>query len=133
MSKVALVTGGGSGIELACAKHLAKEGYEVITAQRSPTKEFRSIEADFTDPKVPAQVIEQVLDYTGRQNPPAPKNRQARRSGSTGRVACIEGCLLRNWAGIYRRRRSTGSTTSALNHEPEIENPESGSGYTTPN
>ena len=66
MNKVALVTGGGSGIGLACVKRLAKEGYEVITAQRSPTKEFRSIEADFTDPKVPAQVIEQVLDYTGR-------------------------------------------------------------------
>jgi NAD(P)-dependent dehydrogenase (short-subunit alcohol dehydrogenase family) len=133
MSKVALVTGGRSGIGLACAKRLMKEGYEVITAQRSPAKEFRSIEADFTDPKVPAQVIEQVLDYTGRQNPPAPENGQARRSGGSGRVARIGGCLLRNGTGIYRRWGPTGPVTPTQNDEPEIENLEPGSGYATPN
>ncbi len=66
MEKVALITGGRRGIGLACAKRLAEQGYEVITAQRSPTEPFYSIEADFLDPQVPAQVIEQALGHAGR-------------------------------------------------------------------
>ena len=44
--KVALVTGGRSGIGLACARQLASEGACVITAQRRPSAELETIEAE---------------------------------------------------------------------------------------
>ena len=66
MDKVALVTGGRSGIGLACAQKLSQTGYEVITAQRSPAADFFSIEADFADPETPKKVIQQVIDRHDR-------------------------------------------------------------------
>ena len=66
MSKVALITGGRSGIGLACAQKLSQSGYEVVTAQRSPAADFVSIEADFSDSEIPKQVIQQVIDRHGR-------------------------------------------------------------------
>ncbi len=66
MSKVALVTGGRSGIGLACAQKLSQTGYEIVTAQRSPAADFHSIEADFADSKTPPKVIQQVIDRCGR-------------------------------------------------------------------
>ncbi|SVD79888.1 uncharacterized protein METZ01_LOCUS432742, partial [marine metagenome] len=66
MSKVALVTGGRSGIGLACAQKLSQTGYEIVTAQRSPAADFHSIEADFSDSKTPPKVIQQVIDRCGR-------------------------------------------------------------------
>ena len=64
--KVALITGGRSGIGLACAQKLSQSGYEVVTAQRTLADTFHSIEADFSDPDTPKRVIQQVIDRHGR-------------------------------------------------------------------
>ena len=66
MGKVALITGGRSGIGLACAQKLSETGYDVVTAQRSPAANFYSIEADLSDPETPQKVIQQVIDRHDR-------------------------------------------------------------------
>jgi meso-butanediol dehydrogenase / (S,S)-butanediol dehydrogenase / diacetyl reductase len=65
-NKVALVTGGRSGIGRAIACRLRDEGATVITAQRSEDKEFVWIAADFSDPHTPEQIVAQVIARTGR-------------------------------------------------------------------
>ncbi|MGI9492312.1 MAG: SDR family NAD(P)-dependent oxidoreductase [Geminicoccaceae bacterium] len=64
--KVALVTGGRSGIGLAIAERLAAEGARVITAQRQPASGFETIEADLAEPTAPARIIAEVLSYAER-------------------------------------------------------------------
>lgn len=64
--KVALVTGGRSGIGQAIARRLAEEGARVFTAQRGRDAGFEAIEADFTDTACPAQVVATVIDRAGR-------------------------------------------------------------------
>ncbi len=64
--KVALVTGGRSGIGQAIARRLAGEGARVFTAQRGADSEFEGIAADFTDPNSPAAVVEQVVARAGQ-------------------------------------------------------------------
>lgn len=64
--KVALVTGGRSGIGQAIARRLAADGARVFTAQRGPDGEFEAIEADFADPASPAQVVAEVVAKAGR-------------------------------------------------------------------
>ena len=64
--KVALVTGGRSGIGQAIARRLHDEGAKVFTAQRAPDPDFPSFTADFSDPTTPAQVIEQVIADSGQ-------------------------------------------------------------------
>ena len=65
-NQVALVTGGRSGIGLACAERLAEEGARVITAQRGEAPGFESIKADFSDPDATECVIAQALERAGR-------------------------------------------------------------------
>lgn len=48
--KVALVTGGRSGIGQAIARRLRDEGARVFTAQRGADREFDWIRTDFSDP-----------------------------------------------------------------------------------
>ncbi|WP_170328526.1 SDR family NAD(P)-dependent oxidoreductase [Ruegeria arenilitoris] len=64
--KVALVTGGRSGIGQAIAARLADEGARVFTAQRGAEDRFEGIAADFSDPNSPAQVVAEVVDRAGQ-------------------------------------------------------------------
>lgn len=64
--KVILVTGGRSGIGLACAERFASEGARVFTAQRGTAPGFETIAADFMDPAAPEAVIGEVIAAAGR-------------------------------------------------------------------
>lgn len=64
--KVALVTGGRSGIGAAIAATLTERGVRVFTAQRGDDPKNESLTADFLDPTAPQEVIEEVITRTGR-------------------------------------------------------------------
>jgi meso-butanediol dehydrogenase/(S,S)-butanediol dehydrogenase/diacetyl reductase len=64
--KVALVTGGRSGIGRAIAARLRDEGARVFTAQRGADPEFEGIAADFLDPASPARVVAELIERAGR-------------------------------------------------------------------
>ena len=66
LTKVALVTGGRSGIGRACAERLAQEGMRVFTAQRGRSDDFETIPADLTDADAPARIIGGVIERAGR-------------------------------------------------------------------
>lgn len=63
--KVALVTGGRSGIGAAIATRLQQEGARVFTAQRGNDEQFECVNADLADEKIPAQVIKTVIATAG--------------------------------------------------------------------
>ena len=65
-NKVALVTGGRSGIGGATAKRLRDEGATVITAQRGTDSDFPSISVDFADPIATSTVVDQVVAKHGQ-------------------------------------------------------------------
>ena len=65
-NKVALVTGGRSGIGLAVSQRLRDEGARVFTAQRGNDGEFECIQADFNDPATASRVIDCLVDQSGR-------------------------------------------------------------------
>ena len=64
--KIALVTGGRSGIGRAIAKRLRQEGARVFTAQRGPEVEFEGIEVDLGNPDGPSAVVSQVIEAAGK-------------------------------------------------------------------
>ena len=64
--KVALVTGGRSGIGLAIAERLRDEGARVFTAQRLPADAFETIEADLADTRAPGRVIDELIARAGK-------------------------------------------------------------------
>ena len=64
--KIALVTGGRSGIGKAISSRLREEGATVFTAQRGVDEEFDCILADFADSASPARVVTEVIERAGR-------------------------------------------------------------------
>ena len=64
--KVAIVTGGRSGIGQAIARRLRDEGARVFTAQRGDDPEFPAISVDLADPVGPGRVVDEVLSLAGR-------------------------------------------------------------------
>ena len=64
--KVALVTGGRSGIGRAIAQRLRDEGARVFTAQRSKDIDFEGIIVDFTDLDCPARAVSEVIEKAGQ-------------------------------------------------------------------
>ncbi len=64
--KVALVTGGRSGIGLAIARRLSQEGARVFTAQRGHDSEHDGIEANLLDPDAPRKILSKVLEQSGQ-------------------------------------------------------------------
>lgn len=64
--RVALVTGGRTGIGRAIALRLRDEGARVFTSQRGEDPELEWVEADFTDPLAPARVVDEVVERSGR-------------------------------------------------------------------
>ncbi len=64
--KVALVTGGRSGIGHAIATRLQADGARVFTAQRGLDAAFEGVEADFNDPASAERVVAHVIRSAGR-------------------------------------------------------------------
>ena len=65
-NKVALVTGGRSGIGRAVARRLREEGARVFTAQRGEDTEFKGIQADFADANAPQAAVETLINAAGK-------------------------------------------------------------------
>lgn len=65
-NKVALITGGRSGIGKAVAYHLRNEGVRVFTAQRGKDEEFEGIKTDLADPSGPEKAVLEVIARAGQ-------------------------------------------------------------------
>lgn len=64
--KVALVTGGRSGIGRAIADRLREEGARVFTAQRGEDREFEGLAVDLADPAAASAAVQTLIDRAGR-------------------------------------------------------------------
>lgn len=64
--KVALVTGGRSGIGAAIATRLQEEGARVFTAQRGIDEHFECINADLSNAKATEAVVDEVVNKAGQ-------------------------------------------------------------------
>ncbi|MFC0198835.1 SDR family NAD(P)-dependent oxidoreductase [Paracoccus rhizosphaerae] len=64
--KVALVTGGRSGIGQAIARRLQEEGARVFTAQRRPDEDFEHVTVDMSDSGSVVEVVDGVVERAGR-------------------------------------------------------------------
>lgn len=64
--KVALVTGGRTGIGEAIAVRLRDEGARVFTAQRGAHDAFESVAVDFADERSPVIAVAEVRDRAGQ-------------------------------------------------------------------
>ncbi|MEM7302743.1 MAG: SDR family oxidoreductase [Pseudomonadota bacterium] len=64
--KIVLVTGGRSGIGLACANLFAERGARVITAQRGVAEQHETIQTDFADTGATTSLIDQLIEQAGR-------------------------------------------------------------------
>ena len=64
--KVAVVTGGRSGIGRAIGDRLRDEGAHVFTLQRGADPHHDHIIADLADPQAPARAVAQIVEAAGR-------------------------------------------------------------------
>ena len=64
--KVALVTGGRSGIGKAIAKALQQAGVQVFTAQRQPDPDNDHVETDLADSDAVARLVPEIVERAGR-------------------------------------------------------------------
>jgi len=64
-NKVALVTGGRSGIGRAIAERLRDEGARIFTSQRQDDATFECIHADLADPNSPEKIVQSVMERAG--------------------------------------------------------------------
>lgn len=103
--KIALVTGGGSGIGLCCAKALAREGYTVIITGRRyevlqealkqfPQDHVSAIQADVTDPRSVEQLFSSVEQQFGRLDV------LFNNAGMNVRLSSIEDVAFEDWQAI---------------------------------
>ena len=89
-SKVALVTGGRSGIGQAIARRLREEGARVFTAQRGADPELEGIEADFSDVMAGGGVVDEIVKRAGRLDVLV-------NNAGIMQEACIEDMPLADW------------------------------------
>jgi meso-butanediol dehydrogenase/(S,S)-butanediol dehydrogenase/diacetyl reductase len=65
-NRVAIVTGGRSGIGKAIADRLRKDGARVFSVQRGVDQYDEHVTADLADPNAPARVVAEVVAAAGR-------------------------------------------------------------------
>lgn len=89
--KVAIVTGGRSGIGKAIADRLCRDGARVFTVQRGADPDHEHIIADLADPEAPALAVAQIVESTGRLD-------MLVNNAGVMRQATIEEMGLADWA-----------------------------------